>query len=155
MEPFRIAVVSDSHGLLRREVVQIVRTCDAVLHAGDITRETDLDELAVYAPIYAVRGNNDYAFWASRLKDVLRFELAGVGFVMTHERRNVPRDLSGVRAVICGHTHHYSEEWIDGRLWLNPGSCGFPRFGTEITMAMLELRGDQISARRIDLRNEP
>jgi predicted phosphodiesterase len=58
---------------------------------------------------------------------------------MTHDRRDVPRDLKDIQAVICGHTHRYSEEWIDGRLWLNPGSCGRARFGGEVTMAKLEL----------------
>ncbi len=33
----RIAVLSDTHGLLRPEVMEIVNTCDAVLHGGDIT----------------------------------------------------------------------------------------------------------------------
>ena len=32
----RIAVLSDTHGLLRPEVMEIVNTCDAVLHGGDI-----------------------------------------------------------------------------------------------------------------------
>ena len=32
----RIAVVSDTQGLLRPEVKKIIGTCDAVLHAGDI-----------------------------------------------------------------------------------------------------------------------
>ena len=68
---------------------------------------------------------------------LLRFEIGGVHFLMTHDRRDVPRNLEGVQAVICGHTHRYSEEWIDGRLWLNPGSCGKARFGGEATMAKL------------------
>ena len=46
--------------------------------------------------------------------------------------------------VVCGHTHRYSEEWIDGRLWLNPGSCGRARFGGDITMAKLALQAGKI-----------
>ena len=42
------------------------------------------------------------------------------------------------------HTHRYSEEWIDGRLWLNPGSCGKARFGGKATMAKLFLYGGKI-----------
>ena len=64
---------------------------------------------------------------------LLRFEINGVSFLMTHDRRDVPRNLEGVQAVNCGHTHRYSEDWIDGRLWLNPGSCGRVRFGGEVT----------------------
>ena len=64
----------------------------------------------------------------------------------------VPRN---VPAVIYGHSHRYSEEWIDGRLWLNPGSCGRARFGSEVTMAKLVLRGGKIhSVRKIEFTND-
>lgn len=63
---------------------------------------------------------------------------------MTHDRRDVPRDLKDVQVVIFGHTHRYSEEWMDGRLWLNPGSCGRARWGGEVTMAKIRLREGKI-----------
>ena len=151
MKETRIAVISDSHGLLRPEVIRRVQECDCVLHAGDILKETDLDELAVYGPVYAVRGNCDYSSWTLRLQGILRFQISGAHFLMVHDRRDAPRDLEGVQIVIHGHTHHYSEEWADGRLWLNPGSCGYPRFGTEATMAILTIRNGGIYPRRIDL----
>ncbi len=141
----RVAVLSDTHGWLRRSVVREVQGCDCILHAGDIIRESDLDELALYGSLYAVRGNND--IWApgvSELAGTLRFEIGGVSFCMVHDRRDVPRDLTGVDAVIFGHSHRYSEEWKDGRLWLNPGSCGRSRFGGDVTMARLTIRGGKI-----------
>ncbi len=146
-----IAVLSDSHGLLRREVVAEIRDCTHILHAGDIIRETDLDELRLYGFIYAVRGNND--LWQDGLRDlagILRFEIGGVRFLMVHDRWDVPRNLAGVQAVIFGHTHQYSEEWTDGRLWLNPGSCGRARFGGAVTMAKIRVQSGKIlSVRRI------
>ena len=144
-DAIRVAVISDTHGLLRRSVIREVQDCSCILHAGDIIRESDLDELALYGSLYAVRGNND--LWQQGLRDlagILRFRIGGVSFLMTHDRRDVPRDLTGVDAVIFGHTHRYSEEWTDGRLWLNPGSCGRARFGGDVTMAKLILRGGKI-----------
>ena len=74
---------------------------------------------------------------------------------MTHDRWDVPHNLDGVDAVICGHTHRWSEERIDGRLWLNPGSCGYARFGGDVTMAKLTIRGGKIvRVERIDLEDE-
>ena len=32
----RLAILSDTHGLLRPEVVECLKTADAILHAGDI-----------------------------------------------------------------------------------------------------------------------
>ena len=148
----RIAVLSDTHGMLRREVVAELQDCSHILHAGDIVKETDLDELRLYGSIYAVRGNNDV--WQEGLRDltqVLRFEIGGVSFLMTHDRYDIPRNLEGVQAVIFGHSHRYSEVWQDGRLWLNPGSCGRSRFGSDVTMAKLTIRGGRITGiRRID-----
>lgn len=148
----RVAVLSDTHGMLRREVVAEVQDCTHILHAGDIIRESDLDELRLYGNIYAVRGNND--LWQDGLRDlagVLRFTIAGVSFLMTHDPRDVPRGLEGVQAVICGHTHQYRMEEIDGRLWLNPGSCGRARFGGDVTMAKMLLRdGKILRVERID-----
>ncbi len=148
----RAAVISDTHGMLRREVVAELQDCTHILHAGDIIRESDLDELRLYGSIYAVRGNNDR--WQEGLRDLagsLRFSIAGVPFFMTHDPYDVPRNLDGIRAVICGHTHCYREEWIDGRLWLNPGSCGRARFSGGATMAKLLLQeGRILRVQRID-----
>lgn len=152
MNTVNVAVLSDSHGLLRREVVAEIQDCTHIIHAGDIVKEMDLDELRLYGSIYAVRGNND--LWQKGLRDlahVLRFTIAGVSFLMTHDRYDVPTDLDGVHAVIFGHSHRYSEEWIDGRLWLNPGSCGRSRFGSPVTMAKMKLQdGKVLEVRRID-----
>lgn len=151
-EGIRVAVISDTHGMLRREVVAELKDCTHILHAGDIVRESDLDELRLYGSIFAVRGNND--LWQEGLRElagVLYFQIAGVPFVMTHDRYDVPRQLDGIQAVIYGHSHRYSEEWIDGRLWLNPGSCGRARFGGDVTMAKLTLRDGRIlRVQRID-----
>lgn len=152
----RIAVISDTHGLLRRSVTEQLGDCSHILHAGDLIHESDLDELSLYGNLYAVRGNNDV--WMRGVSDLagfLRFQIGGVSFYMVHDRRDVPRDLSGTDAVIYGHTHRYSEEWIDGRLWLNPGSCGYTRFGGDVTMAKLTLRDGRVSGiERIDLSRE-
>ena len=149
----RVAVISDTHGMLRRSVVREVQDCTCILHAGDIVRQSDLDELALYGSIYAVRGNND--LWQRGVSDLagfLRFTIGGVSFFMVHDRWDVPRRLDGVDAVIYGHSHRYSEERIDGRLWLNPGSCGYARFGGDVTMAKLTLRdGKIVRVERIDL----
>ena len=49
--------------------------------------------------------------------------------------------LDGVDVVIFGHSHKYFQQEIDGRLWLNPGACGRPRFGGALSMAVMEIDG--------------
>ena len=41
----RIAILSDTHGLLRPEVVEHMKTADAILHGGDINQQAIVDGL--------------------------------------------------------------------------------------------------------------
>ena len=58
-----IAVLSDTHGLLRPEAAKVISECDAVIHGGDINSQKIIGEMKAAAkedaPIYIVRGNND------------------------------------------------------------------------------------------------
>ncbi|MGN1184297.1 MAG: metallophosphoesterase family protein, partial [Oliverpabstia sp.] len=60
-------------------------------------------------------------------------------FFLVHNKKDVPANQKDTQIIICGHSHKYLEEEKDGRLWLNPGSCGKRRFYQEITMAVLYL----------------
>ena len=133
----RLAILSDTHGLLRPEVAELLKSADAILHGGDINRQSIVDQLRQYAPLYVVRGNNDKE-WAEAIPHDLTVTLGGVTFCVVHNRKEVPADLSEVDAVVFGHSHKYAEEERDGRLWLNPGSCGPRRFRQEITLMMAE-----------------
>ncbi|MEI3307058.1 MAG: metallophosphoesterase family protein [Dysosmobacter sp.] len=53
----KLAILSDTHGLLRPEVAEHLKTADAILHGGDIN--TQASWTAAAAPFYIVRGNND------------------------------------------------------------------------------------------------
>ena len=144
----RIAVLSDTHGLLRPEVLDKINGCDAILHGGDINKQAILDELAKIAPVYAVRGNNDKE-WAEHLPETLTFQCEDCRFFMVHNKKFAPKDLTGIDAVIFCHSHRYSEQEIDGRLWLNPGSCGKRRFDQEITLAILTVDGSTLSVQKV------
>ena len=133
----RIAVLSDTHGLLRPEVLTAIDGCDAIIHGGDINKPEIIDRLQEIAPVYVVRGNNDKD-WAVDLPHSLTFTVEGVRFFLVHNKKDVPKDLSGVDVVVFGHSHKYEEREENGVLWLNPGSCGRRRFHQEITLCRME-----------------
>ena len=70
---------------------------------------------------------------------------------MVHNKKEIPADLTGVDVVVFGHSHKYVQEEQNGRLWLNPGSCGPRRFHQEITMMMAQVENGQISVERIHI----
>ena len=133
----KIAVISDTHNLLRPEVLSALEGCEVILHAGDISTPEIYDRLQNIRTIYAVRGNNDRN-WASEIPLVLQFELYGIQICMTHIKRNIPKDHNA-DLVIYGHSHRYSCSRERDTVYLNPGSCGPRRFNQEITMAVLKL----------------
>ena len=149
----RLAILSDTHGLLRPEVAELLKSADAILHGGDINRQSIVDRLPQYAPLYVVRGNNDKE-WAEAIPHDLTVTLGGVTFCVVHNRKEVPADLSGVDAVVFGHSHKYAEEERDGRLWLNPGSCGPRRFRQEITLMMAEAEDGTLRVEKITIPHE-
>lgn len=136
--PIRVAVMADTHGVLRPEVERILETCDVIVHAGDFDNQMLYHKLNVDQPLYAVRGNNDRG-WSGGLGLVNRFEIGGVKFIMAHERVDIPSMLKDIQVVIFGHSHMYYQQEISGRLWLNPGSCGYKRFTLPLSMAVMTI----------------
>lgn len=149
----KLAILSDTHGLLRPEVAEYLKTADAILHGGDINKQSIVDELRRYAPLYIVRGNNDKD-WAEAIPHDLTVTLGGVTFYMVHNKKEVPADLSGINVVVFGHSHKYVQEETNDLLWLNPGSCGPRRFHQEITMMMAETGNGQLRVEKIIIPHE-
>ena len=149
----KIAILSDTHGLLRPEVAAHLKTVNVILHGGDINKQSIVDELRQYAPLDIVRGNNDKD-WAEAIPHDLTVMLGGVTFFMVHNKKEVPKDLPGVNVVVFGHSHKYVQQEQDGVLWLNPGSCGPRRFHQEITMMLAEVADGRITVDKITIPHE-
>ena len=149
----KLAILSDTHGLLRPEVGgasenrrrhsprrghQQARHCGA---AG-----------AVRAPLRCPGQQRQGV--AEQIPHDRTVTLGGVTFYMVHNKKEVPADLTGVDAVVFGHSHKYLLEEKDGLLWLNPGSCGPRRFHQEITMMMAEAEDGKLQVEKIVIPHE-
>lgn len=138
----QIGIISDTHGLLRKEISALLQNCDAILHAGDVDNQEIIDKLNAIAPTYVVRGNNDKA-WADNLPEMLTLELYGLRFLMVHNKEMIPENTDGFDIILYGHSHKYEETYFNQQLWLNPGSCGPRRFKLPVTMAELVIAADK------------
>ncbi len=135
----RIAVLADTHGLLRPEIAEILGTCEVILHGGDLSSRKILDELERIAPVYVVRGNNDKE-WAEGMAEELDVTLFGLRIYMIHNQKHRRKNLEGIDLFIYGHSHKYEQKTEEGVCFLNPGSCGPRRFLLPVTMAVLEVQ---------------
>ncbi len=146
----KIGILSDTHGLLRPEVLAVLQGCDVILHGGDINRQSVLDALSEISPVKVVRGNNDKE-WAEHIPFSLDFTLGEIRVYMTHKKKDLPDDLSPYDLVIVGHTHKYALSEAGDTVLLNPGSCGPRRFDQAITLAVAVVTGKTITITKIDI----
>ncbi|WP_312813030.1 metallophosphoesterase family protein [Sedimentibacter sp.] len=132
----QIAILSDTHGMLREHVMAELAEADCSIHAGDINTLYIAETMRKLGETYVVRGNNDKE-WAEDLPESITVTIEGVRFFIVHNKKDVPKYLTNVDVVIYGHSHKYSAEIINGVLFLNPGSCGKRRFDLELTMCRM------------------
>ena len=140
-----IAVLSDTHGVLPAFVSHALKADPPIhiIHAGDVCSNQILRDLRKIAPVTFVRGNMDGP------KSGPSSEVADVNGLLLYVLHNL-YDLDidpgsiGISAVIHGHLHLASIEWKEGVLYLNPGSCAFPRGNRPASFARIELNGDTL-----------
>ena len=134
-----------------------LRGADVILHAGDVCTAAVLDELAAYAPVHAVRGNNDgpdVAAWGA--PDTLQLDLGGLQVAMIHDsgqatgrparlRRRFPR----AQLVVFGHSHIPLDRAESGQRIFNPGSPTDRRRQPHGTLGLLDIAGGRLISAQI------
>jgi putative phosphoesterase len=150
----RIGVLSDTHGLLRPEVLSLLQGSDHILHLGDVGDPEILGQLSKIAPVTAIRGNIDTHGPCARLPETEVVTLANRDFYLLHNLQQLDLDpkAAGFSAVLYGHSHKPAIEWKKGILYLNPGSCGPRRFQLPITCARITINENgQLEAAILEL----
>lgn len=148
-----IGVISDTHGLVRPEVAAAFDGADLILHAGDVGHEDVLQQLGRIAPVVAVRGNVDRREGAASLPLRRTVQVGRHSVHVLHRLVDLDLDpaAAGIAAVVSGHSHAPSIEWLEGILLLNPGSAGPRRFRLPASVALLETDGDKLEPRLVEL----
>jgi putative phosphoesterase len=143
----RLGVISDTHGMLRPEVLDVFREVDHILHGGDVGKWEVVVELELLAPVTAVYGNVDGSELRARLPRVATVRLDGFDIVVTHgDQFGSPRPSDLYEAfpradiIVFGHTHRPLLELVDKTVTvMNPGGAGAARFGLAPSVGIMEL----------------
>ena len=160
-----VAVISDTHlprGTRRipEACLERLRTADLILHAGDVTAASVLDELEELGPpVHAVHGNMDDGTLQARLAATLVVDVGGPKVAMTHDagpragrEERLAARFPGCAAVVYGHTHEPQVARVGATTWiLNPGSPTERRRAPSHTMLVLEVVAGTISPELIQL----
>jgi uncharacterized protein len=161
----RIAVLADTHAPRRWKscpprVARELRAADVILHAGDVCVPSVLDELAEFAPVHVVAGNNDgpdVVAWGA--PETLTLELDGLRVAMIHDSgpktgrtARMRRRFPSADLVVFGHSHIPLDETGDGVRIFNPGSPTDRRRQPHGTVGVLDVRaGELVSARIVEV----
>ena len=162
----RVVLLSDTHAPrfwkgLPAAVAAHLAGADLVLHAGDVCVAAVLDELAAYAPVHVVQGNNDgpeVAAWGAT--ETLELELDGLRVAMVHDAgprqgraARMHRRFPEADLVVFGHSHIPLDEtqtFEDGTVRIvNPGSPTDKRRQPSRTLGLLDVEDGAV--RRLEI----
>ncbi|MEE8134128.1 MAG: metallophosphoesterase family protein [Gemmatimonadales bacterium] len=143
----RLGIISDTHGVLPNEVLDVFREVDHILHAGDVGPLEILTDLESLAPVTAVYGNVDDFDIRDRCEKVANLMLDGFIIVVTHgDQFGSPSPgllheaFPDAEIIVYGHTHRPRLELVDKTVTvMNPGSAGNPRDGVAASVGIMEL----------------
>jgi uncharacterized protein len=153
----QVVVLADTHAprrwrLCPPRVAEHLRTADRILHAGDVCTAAVLAELAQYAPVTAVLGNNDgpdVAEWGAQRTAEL--DLDGLKVNMVHDSgaaagrlTRLRRRFPGADLVVFGHSHIPLDESAPGLRIFNPGSPTDRRRQPHGTLGLLEIQDGRL-----------
>jgi uncharacterized protein len=137
-------------------VYRALRRADVILHAGDVVTRGLLDELATFAPVHAVLGNNDHTL-VDVLPETVELDLDGVRLAMVHDSgtrkgrgARMRRWFPTAEVVVYGHSHLPDDSVTDDGLRLfNPGSPTERRNAPTRSFGVLDLADGRVRRHRI------
>lgn len=151
-----IGLISDTHGLLRAGVRDVLAGVELILHAGDVGGDDILVELEQIAPVRAVYGNTDPP-GHPRLAAAIDEAIGGLRVHVSHGHElgaPTPEKLLAcydADVLVYGHTHkplvvHAAERWV-----VNPGSAGPRRFDLVPSVARMTIRDRSVDVEIVEL----
>ena len=148
-----VGVISDTHGLLRPEAIEMLSGSELIIHAGDIGAPWIVDRLMTIAPVRAIRGNTDRDPWAQRMPDSIVVEVEELRILVVHDAGPIGGGCRGDRyaAVVSGHSHLPSLDERDGVLFFNPGSAGPRRFNLPVSVGKLYVQDGRVRGKILKL----
>jgi len=152
----KIGVISDTHNKeLSEELLDAIKGCDLILHAGDLTELQVLDNLKKMSKVEAVCGNMDSPKLRSVLKDKKTLKVEGKKLCLMHGYGNPDRLIEVLKnellpqkpdIIVFGHSHVPMNEDIDGVLFFNPGSATDTIFAPYRSYGIIEIERGKIKA---------
>jgi putative phosphoesterase len=160
----QLAIIADTHlpkgaRRLPDSCVERLRAADLIIHAGDFTRLSVLQELESYSQVIAVHGNVDDLEVRARVPEVREVQADGARIALMHDAgpatgrlARLKRRFPDADAVVFGHSHLPLHQTApDGFQIFNPGSPTERRRAPSHTMGLAHVGDGTLSFELIEL----
>lgn len=156
----KIIVIADTHipasaPEMPQKLFEYLKSCDMIIHAGDLIDVEVINKLTGLAQMKAVWGNMDTADVKKALPETLIFKADGKTVGVTHGSGSPENTLEKVKEtfkgkkldiVVFGHTHVPFNRTIEGTLYFNPGSVCDKIFAPYRSFGVIEITGNSVKA---------
>jgi uncharacterized protein len=138
-----LALISDTHGLLRDSVIEALRVSEPglIVHAGDVGPRSLLERLETIAPVVAVRGNVDRELACLPPTQLISVNDQLIYILHDLDLLDINPASAGIAMVVSGHSHQPKIGKKHGVHYVNPGSIGPRRFRLPISFAKVVCEG--------------
>ena len=152
----QIAIISDTHSFFNQKMIEFIKDCDEIWHAGDIGNEEVASKLEDLKPVRAVWGNIDGGKLRIWYKENELFIIEGLKVWLTHIGGYPGKYNPKIRSLvyekkpdlfICGHSHIVKvmrDKKVSNLLHINPGAAGKVGFHKVRTMVKFNINDKKI-----------
>lgn len=156
----KIGLISDTHSYWDEAILDHLKGCDEIWHAGDIGNQEVADQLEALAPCKMVYGNIDDKAMQSRYPEQQIMEYDGLRVLMIHIGGKPPKYAKGIKKLlkeiepnvfVCGHSHilRVMPDEENKLLYMNPGAAGQQGFHRVRTLLLFEIREGRMQNLRV------
>lgn len=156
----KIGVISDTHmparaSKLPEKLTDVLKGCDLIIHAGDLTEPSVLEGLKKLSRVEAVLGNMDSHKLSAVLDNKKTLKVEGKKICLMHGYGRPDNLIDTLKKefskekpdiIIFGHSHSPLNECIDGTLFFNPGSATDTVFAPYRSYGIIEILHGKIEA---------
>lgn len=146
----RIGVISDTHIPEYQALPEAVWThfaqVELIIHAGDLSQLSVINELETLAPVVAVQGNIEEEEVTRTLPIKRELLVGGLRIGVVHilgdaktRAKAARQEFPTARCVIFGHSHTPYNQEHDGQLLFNPGSANDQRRQPKCSLGLLSV----------------
>lgn len=148
-----VGVISDTHIPQFKQLPEAVWThfaeVELIIHAGDLSKLSIIDELETLAPVVAVQGNIEEEEVIRALPIKRELLVGGLRIGVVHilgdaknRAKAARQEFLTARCVIFGHSHTPYNQEHEGQLLFNPGSANDRRRQPRCSLGLLTINDE-------------